>query len=417
MKKLLRFKSADFRELTDELRNPARGLYRIYGFRADRDPDLEELRWSLSDGETCALVIIDISAYRSRDLDAEAVMRARKILGFFNENRRDIILRIVYDREGRGIEREPFSFSQVLRHIAAFSPVFQEFSERIQLFEGVFVGSWGEMHGSKFLTKKYLCDLNAALAEAAPGIIRAVRKPAQWRTLFESVGDRGVGLFNDAVFGSKTDLGTFADPGSGSEAWQEPWEIGRELEFESELGIFAPQCAEAVCGEGSEKMSVEAAVSRLKKMGVTWLNGTYDEKILNIWKNSTYTAPGAWQGANGFDCISRRLGYRFCVRSCEAAVKRGAVELRATVENVGFSGIYQETEGNVEIESGGKTLRFPVTGDLSRCPAGKTVVLTASLPPCEGRLTLSFRRKWDGERILFATPSDEKGRVVLGEMG
>ena len=55
-----------------------------------------------------------------------------------------------------------------------------------------------------------------------------------------------VGLFNDGIFGSDTDLGTFAPADSPSTDWEEPWPLARELDFEGQLSAFVPQCGEAV---------------------------------------------------------------------------------------------------------------------------------------------------------------------------
>ena len=53
--------------------NPARGWYAVYTFQAEQKIDPEELKWSLREGETVALALLDIGAFRDRPLDKQAL--------------------------------------------------------------------------------------------------------------------------------------------------------------------------------------------------------------------------------------------------------------------------------------------------------------------------------------------------------
>lgn len=410
---------ADFAENTEELRNPARGWYQIYTLRAEREPDLEELSWCLREEETCALVLLDIGGYRDRDLDEAALTHIRGYLDFFDKSKKDMILRAAYDVEGRGAEHEPSLLSQVTAHIRQLEPILREFGRRILLFEGMLVGNWGEMHGSRFLTKKYMTELNEVLAQSAPGITRAVRRPVQWRMLhpLPPGPETKVGLFNDAIFGSETDLGTFAPADSQAEGWEEPWPVRRELSFEEELCAFVPQCGEAVCGETYRSHTLPDTVERLRKMGMTCLNGVYDDKILRIWRGWTWNGPGVWRGMNGYDYIGRHLGYRFCVRSAGARVGAGVCELSLRIENTGFSGFYQEARvWLILADRNGQETEFLTDWDLREWKSGQTARLVWTIPCQEGTLWLSARRAWDGAAIRFANGGTEQGRVLIGEL-
>lgn len=419
VKRRLLFHGAGFAENTEELHNPARGWYQIYPLRVEREPDLKQLKCCLREEETCALVLLDIGAYKDRDLDEAALAHVRQYLDFFDKQKKDVILRAAYDTEGRGAEHEPSLLVQVTAHIRQLGPVLREFDRRILLFEGMLVGKWGEMHGSRFLTKKYMTKLNEAIAQSVPGITRAVRRPVQWRMLhpLPPGPGTGVGLFNDAIFGSETDLGTFAPAGSPDGDWEEPWPVSRELGFEEELSAFVPQCGEAVCGETYRGYTLTDTVERLRKMGMTWLNGVYDDNILRIWRSWTWNGPGAWRGVNGFDYIGRHLGYRFCVRSAGAKVGAGFCELTLTVENTGFSGFYQEARvWLILADETGQETEFLTDWDVREWRSGRTARLMWKIPCQEGKLWLSAKRKWDGEAIRFANGGAERGRVLIGEL-
>ena len=149
----------ELQESTEELENPARGWYEIYTFRAEDGIHPQELRWSLREGETLALVLIDLGAYRDRALGHEALENIRSILSFFMQYGKDVILRPVYDTEGKGREREPEAFDTVLMHAGQIGEVLQQTEHSVCIFQGMLVGSWGEMHDSRYLTPEHLRKL------------------------------------------------------------------------------------------------------------------------------------------------------------------------------------------------------------------------------------------------------------------
>lgn len=415
--KQLRLNCADFRESIEELQNPFRGWYQIYPFCVEREPNLRDLIWCLKKEETCAMVLFDIGAYRDRALDDAALSHMCQILAFFDTQKKDMILRIAYDREGNCIEHEPSLFSQVLAHIRQIEPVLQEYRNRIVLFEGMLVGNWGEMHGSHFLTKKNMQLLDEALAHSAAGILRAVRQPRHWRMLHQTSPAAGVsvGLYNDAIFGSDTDLGTFAAGSGDAEDWETQWPVEQELRFEQQLGEFVPQCGEAVYGESYRAHSLSSTVERLRAMHLTCLNGVYDDRILRIWKEWSWNAADAWQGMNGYDYIGRHLGYRFCIRSAAAKLDEQSCEITVTLQNVGFSGFYQEAEAwLLLIGKDGQKKEYLTDWDIKSWTSGQTHALTWRIPFCEGTLYLSVKRKWDQATIWFANRSTEQGWILLG---
>lgn len=419
MKRRFRFNGADFFESTEDLGNPARGWYQIYSFRAEEEPDLENLKWCLKKEEPCALLLIDIGAYRDRDLDGKALTHIRQYLAFFDQNKKDIIFRAAYDTQGRGAEHEPSLLSRVSAHIRQLGPVLREFDRRIILFEGMLVGNWGEMHGSRFVTPKNMAELNEVLAQSIPGVTRAVRRPVQWRMLHRLPPGpgTGVGLYNDAIFGSETDLGTFAPADSRETDWEKPWAARRELDFEEELSAFVPQCGEAVRGETYQSCTLAATVSRLRKMGMSCLNGVYDENILRVWRGWTWTGADVWRGMNGYDYIGRHLGYRFRVKSAGAKLGGGVCQLSVTVENTGFSGFYQQAQALLILtQEDGRETEFLTDWDLREWKSGQSVTCKWTVPCQAGKLWLAARRTWDGETIRFANGGTDRGRVLIGEV-
>ena len=113
----------------------------------------KELRWSLRDGELLALVLLDISIYRSMQLDEDALNNIRSILSFFMYYKKDVILRPVYDREGKGRECEPDSFEQVLEHLQQIGGLLRDMQHSVFIFQGDACRKLGEkMHDSRYLS-------------------------------------------------------------------------------------------------------------------------------------------------------------------------------------------------------------------------------------------------------------------------
>ena len=106
--------------------NPERGWYEIYTFPVEEKIDPQELKWSLHEQETLALVLLDLQKFREKPLDEQAIYNIKTILYFFASHKKDVILRPVYDREGKGLEAEPESFELVLTHLIQIGEVLEK---------------------------------------------------------------------------------------------------------------------------------------------------------------------------------------------------------------------------------------------------------------------------------------------------
>ena len=296
------FERADLRETAEPLSNPFRGWYQIHAFSVDREPDLTQRRWCLSPEDTLALVQLDIGGYQNRDLDEQALDRIDTILAFFAERGYGCVVRAVYDRQGRAPEREPSFFSQVLTHLEQIAEAVAR-HPCVFVFQGMLVGNWGEMHGSRFLAPERMRQLADVLRARLSGKAwLAVRRPAQWRQLHEDQAGGaprccdGMGLFDDVIFGSASHLGTFgAEP---STAWDSPWLPEEELSFEDVLCSQAPHGGEAVYGE---ELTPERTAAVLRRMHVTYLNRDHDPRLLELWRRQICPAGGVWGGKSLFD--------------------------------------------------------------------------------------------------------------------
>ena len=77
------FQKADLHESTRQLHNPSRGWYRIYTFEIEKEPDFQPMLWCDLEGDSLAMVILNIGAYKEKELDAVALENMHRILQFF----------------------------------------------------------------------------------------------------------------------------------------------------------------------------------------------------------------------------------------------------------------------------------------------------------------------------------------------
>ena len=408
------------------LHNPGCGWYHVYSFAvrssSEQFPEEGESPPFLYEEESLALVLIDIGAFQCSGLSEGALSYIGCILKYFSCQKKQLILRFAYDTEGRGMEREPSTVSLIKRHMEQLGSVICRYADHILVVQGLLIGSWGEMHSSKFLTERYLTELADTMYRATEGsCYLAVRTPAQWRKI---VSCRGIdpalsgrlALFNDGMFGSPTDLGTYGMAARQDVGEKERWHREEELDWQSRMLASVPNGGEALSGE--QPTGYRQAAEQMRKMHVTYLNSTYEEKQLVHWKAETVKERGCWKGVSGYEYIGRHLVYRFVIR--DVKLLRGD-RIRSTVENCGFAGICEETDCLLTAEDGeGRSSSVRVDTDPGQWECGKQTIIDAAVPRKESgvdryMLYLELKRKRDGRTIRFANRGNEK-RVPLGRL-
>ena len=325
------FQPATFSEIHGDLENPGRGWYRIYTYRIG-EPWEEPVRYP---GECLALALIDIGAFRGSDLTREALAEMEEILERLESLGFDLIVRICYDTEGKGMVREPSLFSQVKKHVEQIASILRKHAGRIYVYQGVLLGNWGEMHESKFLSPAYLLQLAEVFLKETNGEVPlAFRKPVQYRIAFSEAQVRPrIGFFNDGMLGSETHLGTFGPETVGRGAWNEAWSPAEEIGFMAPFVAEVPYGGEAVTA--GEELSAMQVVDALCALKVSYLNSVHDAALLARWKEMILDGESLWT------YVGERLGYRFLAGKVRAKLGK-KLELWLTVENAGFGTLYDD---------------------------------------------------------------------------
>ena len=204
------FQKAILQESRKAIQNPGCGWYHLYTFNAAQTG---EPLYIACEEEELVLLRIDIGAFWDKPISEPSLEWIRRILAFFREKRKGMILRFSYDLEGKGLEKEPGSIRLVEEHMQQIGEVIREYADDIFAVQGILIGNWGEMHGSRYLTPDAFRTLTDTMIKAVDGACPvAVRKPAQWRELtlgWTEQEKKKLTLFNDGIFESETDRGTY----------------------------------------------------------------------------------------------------------------------------------------------------------------------------------------------------------------
>ena len=264
-KKFRGFKPEAFREKIQNVVSPCRGWFQLITLCIDEEPDFDDKKFILNDEIGLTLVLADIGAYRDKRIDKQAYLNLEKVITYLRERKKDIILRVAYDHDGNGMEREPSFFRMVLEHAREIARFVSEHYRDIFIYQGLLVGKWGEMHTTRFASEERLRELGATFETELKGkVFMAVRRPVQWRymriqpDLRQNITVDGLGLYNDGMFGSETDLGTYDFSFNKAKLWGKPWNRENEILFTEAVSACAPCGGEALFGEGfSSKRKAE----------------------------------------------------------------------------------------------------------------------------------------------------------------
>lgn len=371
----------DFVENTEPLKNPCRGMYCIHKFYVEQDMNLDNLQFDSN--QSIVLVELNISAYRNGRIDEEGLIHIRQLFTKYQEKELNIILRVLYDFEGEGIKNEPTNLNIIKGHIEQLGVIFNEFKNLIFIIQGLFIGSWGEMHGTRFSEKyQHVLLYNALMTNSGSETYLAVRCPYMWRYITEKKVDQvsqceRLGLFNDGILGSYTDLGTYSEAGCTSVAGKCDREY--EITFQNRLCQYVPNGGEILFSElSADKVNT---IKTLEDMKITYLNSEHDIRIIDIWKNEkAFWVDSKWKDKSFYDYISEHIGYRFNLESCSGKYYKIGRKLkyRLSITNTGMAPCYQDVDVMLSFSAKDKE-RTVYLGTISKSASQEKMVLEGNV--------------------------------------
>lgn len=362
------FHKYPYPEITGNLNRPECGWYQLYSYHLSPDTRIPEdkLYVTISDDAgysyRLALLEFNLSAYAGMELDPVAKANITEVFNTFATTKMKLIVRFLYDWDGNGMEHEPDKMVYVKTHMEQVSEILNDYKELIYTTQGIFIGSWAEMHGSRYLSTENITSLLLTYAEYTDdSIYLSVRTPTQYRTILEELTahpekygnyhvtpeelKKRLGLFNDGLLGSLSDLGSYQEVDAATDSEKES--VRQEiLDFQGELCLQVPNGGEVV--NNSSLNDGAAAVKDFSSMHISYLNQVYDLEVINKWKQTIITEErDLYEGKSYYDYITDHLGARFVLKDCTLnyqPFQKGKAKGTLQLVNKGFSNLYTEKE-------------------------------------------------------------------------
>lgn len=354
----------------------------------------------ISDGKSSdsnpslTLLEINLKNYQDKSIDQTALDELETIFSVYRDTNQKLIVRFLYDWDGKALQTEPANLSQIKAHINALAPVINQYEDIIFLLQGNFAGDYGEMHNTRFGSEENNRELMETLANRiSENIYLSVRTPQQRRSIIKdfspipfdnsSIAKR-LGLFNDGMFGSNSDLGTYDDTTIDMQkGFSEKGTREEELDYQNILCQYVPNGGEAVLPNPLNDF--ENAVKDLSRMHVSYLNADYDEKVLSKWKNYpiTDTSPlnenHLFTNQTGYDFIQSHLGYRFVLNSSTFVEETNTLNIK--IKNTGFASCYRKLDFEIIFrEKSEHDINVLIAFDSRKLFAGEEKELNVSVP-------------------------------------
>lgn len=412
-----------FDESARELDNPNRGFYFIYDFWiTDSETDYESVvadRYQKDSETNLTLIQICLQDYQEGEISEAGMKNIRALFQALEVIDKQLIVRFVYDREGKNLLYEPQNLNIILKHMEQLGPVLQEHGGQIFILQGLFIGNWGEMHGSRYTQEECqeenLRRLASQLARVTdPSTYLAVRTPAQWRIIIQSYGlkdgtlggntlSRRIGLFNDGMFGNENDYGTYGTKTKTETApgQYEKWNRADEMAFQEELCCLVPNGGEVITPNSYNDM--ENAIEGMATMHVSYLNRAYDDAVLKKWANTTVTEEGCFDGMDGLTYVERHLGYRLLIDEVDYIYRvwENRLSVNIVMKNVGFAPVYREPIMELKLynEKTAEISTIVIEDSLSDLVGGNAIVLLCCFIILDNFLYL--RRWWKFAYLLL----------------
>lgn len=436
----LTFEPESFTATSRALDNPYQGWYQIFGYALSDEtpPNLQAIEKTAADyPHELVLLEINLREYNASAISGQGLTQLADILALWQSHGNQLILRFLYDWNGKAKETEPSDVSIILEHMDQTAAVVNQYTDCVYLMQGIYVGNCGEMNNSNYMAAETMCMLAEHLASVTdPAIFLSVRTPAHWRAIngaFEVLKEEDafsgsicarLGLFNDGMLGSASDLGTYGENSiKMAEKLTDKGTREEEIAFQNTLCNYVPNGGEVVLDNPYNDFT--NAVTDLASMHVSYLDCGYDTAVLDKWRASTYEGNDCFAGTNGYDYIGSHMGYRYDLLSAGLSYdtfRDQTANLSLTLQNSGFSAGYRAFTPTVAIvsESGEILASFPFETDTRSWVPGETVTLNAPIDIRtlgEGSYRVYFQLfdKTLNRRIKFSNtlPLSESGYLIL----
>lgn len=349
------FTSDSFIESKEIIINPDQGFYRPIVIKITPDsfpnrtinpPQLHHLRCDIS--QFSGRVNSD---NKDKKLTDKVLKGLDQYLNTIKTQNKNAIIRFCYAPDfGNQPNKEP-SLSMIKEHIKQLSTILNKYKDTLTAIEAGMIGPWGEMHTSDIATEENKAIVIKQWLENTKEIPILTRTPKNIFAYFNKTIDEmekfeikkdnkgyRLGLFNDCVFSSSSDVGTYSNR-------------TRETNWLSSQNDHLPYGGE-VCSVDIMN-DLEKCIPEMHLLSLSYLNYEYNSAVItkkwgNLYYNSTLGNDSLFYNVNGYDYIYSHMGYRLVIRSIDVNYEKGGkFEMNINIENVGFGNLFKKK--NVDI--------------------------------------------------------------------
>lgn len=331
-----------FEESARSIANPGRGFYiQIKTNRTHRIEDAaEEVR--------LILLTFDLEDYTEEELAEEKLEELREAMDVAEKGHMAVIFRAAYGFH-REVE-EPERMELVDRHIQQISEVLNSYRDQILVVQAGILGAYGEWHSSRYLEgteeekrESRLHILRQWELYLDPDIKVDVRRPRFVReAAAEGILTGRLGVHNDALLSTDSDMGTYDDPG---------------MEREDELAWMQENLLGQINGgempTPGELNTPENADREFAQQHTGYLNLRYNEEIIDQW------ADVVMEDMDAKSYLENHLGYRLFLTELDVRrlyftgeLLEDGVQMHIGLCNSGYAPLLEKYKVFVTVGSG-----------------------------------------------------------------
>ncbi len=356
----IEYTSNEFKETAQFLNNPYCGWYQICAYMITDDAynhfdDLTNRYIKTCNNTRLALIEINLKNFNDKDLSDNALKQIDRILTMWNNGKHQLILRFMYDWDGKAMETEPYDISIIKKHMEQTAQIVNLHTNNVYILQGIFVGNHAEMNNSNYMSADSMTTLaNHLDSLISKDIFLSVRTPQQLRTILQTTSipeNNRIGLYNDGMLGSTLDLGTY---GAASDTFTEENYASKgnrtqELDYQNKLCKNVPNGGEVVLENPLN--DINNAIAALSTMHVSYLNCLHDTTVIDKWKTQIYEGNDIFNGVTGYDYMTAHLGYRytFVDSSINYTPFNDIFTIKLDIKNIGFSSSYHDFNGMLNL--------------------------------------------------------------------
>lgn len=370
----------DYTASTAVITNPERGFLRFSQDGTYCDDglfDLAELQ-SYRTNEHISLIMCHfyLIDFKTSPISQVALDMLQTQLNTIRSAGLKTVLRFSYTRD----DNVDADLATVLGHISQLTPIIQANSDVIAIWQGSFIGRWGEGYytshfGDSGVISPAQWDdrkavMDAMLAALPSSRMTSLRTPNFKRTMygntaitpseaFNGTAIARIGQHNDAFLGSPTDMGTYLDI-----PVEYPW-----LQAET---LYLPMGGETAA-ENSPRSDCPTALDETAMFHWSWMNANYHPDVLANW---------SYQGC--MDTMKKGLGYRFVLTQGtypETATSGGPLNVQISIRNDGFAAPFSPRGRELILRntSNGTLYHFALTSNPRLWMAGTTTTINETV--------------------------------------